>query len=147
MKTNSIAKKPKTYKEYEEFMKIKIDSLLSKKAPLLNIVDDIDNIISKSFKNIDAETQFKLSISSMKYLDSKFKSIRGEFPVIKLYKYNRKIIGFIRKTTHGFEFCTGKPSDREGLTWQYTKLTDAIKTGNEYYNNHVKLMSSSLKAF
>lgn len=142
MKTNSVTKKPKTYKEYEEFMKTKIDSLLSKKVSILNIVEDIDAIIFKSFKNIDAETQFKLSIASMKYLDSKLKVISGDFSVIKHYKYNRKTIGFIRKTTRGFEFCTGKPSDREVLGWQYTNLNDAIKTGNEYYNNYVKMMSS-----
>lgn len=72
-------------------------------------------------------------------------SINNKFKdeIVKYYKLDRKIKGYIRKTYNGFfEFCTGKPSDISCLMWRYNNLKDAQKTGDEYFENYIKMMSS-----
>ena len=56
---------------------------------------------------------------------------------IKLYKFNRRIIGYIYKDRLGqYIFNTGKPSDINCMAWTYDNLEDAIFTAEEYYINY-----------
>lgn len=62
--------------------------------------------------------------------------------IIHLYKSNRKIIGYIVKYANNhYEFHTGKPSDGSCFSWKYSNLTDAMKTGDEFFRNHTDLTS------
>ncbi len=56
--------------------------------------------------------------------------------IVKLYKQSRKIRGYIVKySDEHYEFHTGKPSDASCFGWKYSKLSDALKTGDEYFEN------------
>ncbi len=66
--------------------------------------------------------------------------------IIHLYKHNRKIIGYVVKYANDhYEFHTGKPSDASYFSWKYSNLTDAMKTGDEYFQNHTDLKSVLFK--
>lgn len=62
--------------------------------------------------------------------------------IIKFYKQNRKIRGYIVKYANDhYEFHTGKPSDASCFSWRYSKLKDAVRTGDEYFKNYTDLTS------
>jgi len=56
--------------------------------------------------------------------------------ILKTYKFNRKIIGYITGFNDKFRFCTGKPSDVSCISWKYNNFQDAEKTAKEYINNY-----------
>lgn len=59
--------------------------------------------------------------------------------VIKKYKHNRRIIGYITHNTNNtYSFHTGKPSDYSCLGWVYSTLEDALRTGEEYYTGYTQ---------
>lgn len=66
--------------------------------------------------------------------------------IVKLYKYQRKIIGYIVKySDEHYEFHTGKPSDGSCISWKYSKLSDALKTGDEYFKNYTSFKDITIK--
>ncbi len=66
--------------------------------------------------------------------------------IVKLYKHQRKIIGYIIKyDNEHYSFCTGKPSDVSCFSWKYSNLSDALKTGDEYFENYTSFKDVIIK--
>jgi len=54
--------------------------------------------------------------------------------IIKRYRLNRKIIGYITcENAEKYCFNTGKPSDASCLSWTYKTLKQAEATATEFF--------------
>lgn len=59
--------------------------------------------------------------------------------VIKVYKFKRRIICYIRHYNGVFSTCTGKPSDAGCISWTYNNMEEAEYTAKEYFHNRTHL--------
>ena len=93
--------------------------------------------IIKFFKNT-----FIGDFETMQDIENEFDSIvyrtDQEFEILKgnkqIFKIDKKIKGY-KKTYKGFSFCTGKPSDKDCISWNYKNYKDSLITAKEYINN------------
>ena len=60
--------------------------------------------------------------------------------MIKAYRYNRRIICYIRQVGTGYKVCTGKPSDACCISWKYASFEEAKRTAEEFYNNYIGIL-------
>ena len=63
--------------------------------------------------------------------------------LVETFKHNKKIVCYISKYNSNFTnyqdkyvLSTGKPSDKNCLSWNYENLTDAQNTAKEYLKNY-----------
>lgn len=59
--------------------------------------------------------------------------------MIKTFKLKNRIVCYIVHYGNTWRVCTGKPSDRECLSWCYDNLPAAEATAVEYYNNYINI--------
>lgn len=59
--------------------------------------------------------------------------------VVKVYRIGRRVKCYIRKNGGCFLFCTGKPSDRECLSWTYKTLEEAEERAKEWIEDWKQL--------
>ena len=59
--------------------------------------------------------------------------------IVKTYKYKKRIICYIVNYSDIWRVCTGKPSDKECLSWAYNNISDAENTASEYFYNYINI--------
>ncbi|MBB3125248.1 hypothetical protein FHS04_002792 [Mesoflavibacter sabulilitoris] len=57
--------------------------------------------------------------------------------VIQTFKHKNKVIVYIKTEKRGFKVCTGKPSDRTCISWDYDNYNAAMLTAIEYFTNFI----------
>jgi hypothetical protein len=59
---------------------------------------------------------------------------------MKIYRFKRAIICYIKQVNNGYKVCTGKPSDAFCISWYYDSLEEAERTAQEYFDNYTSIL-------
>lgn len=54
------------------------------------------------------------------------------------FRVGRKIVAYIREDDGKYIACTGKPSDRQVLSWEYTLLENAVIHTHDFMRRYVQ---------